>query len=332
MPSQDHENGPGPRPRPTRQGLPSGLFRAEALEYFVASRPSSGEPLRISPHWSGWAYRLLLLVAVTAAIFVSVARSGEYASGPAVIRLGGRIDVTVSTPGVVNSLDVQAGDAVQEGQALAHLEASAEAGELQRAEKEFEIQLIQCLKDPSDQVARRTLPTLRSQRDYARARLDARTLRAQRAGLVNAIHVKRGQNVVPGETVFSMTAGIGPARVIAMLPGRYRPQLRPGMNLQFEMSGYEQVRRDALIEVVGEEVIGPQAARRLLGPDISDAVVLSGPVVVVQARLPSSQFSADGQVLHLHDGMFGSGEVRVRSESVLLALVPGLKRSRGPGG
>jgi hypothetical protein len=54
-------------------------------------------------------------------------------------------------------------------------------------------------------------------------------------------------------------------------------------------------------------------------------VQLTGPVVRVSARLAGDTFEADGRVRRFHDGMWGRAEVRVRSERVLVALVPALK-------
>jgi hypothetical protein len=48
-------------------------------------------------------------------------------------------------------------------------------------------------------------------------------------------------------------------------------------------------------------------------------------VVRVTARLSANTFEADGKVRRFHDGMWGTAEVRIRSERVLVALVPALK-------
>jgi hypothetical protein len=48
-------------------------------------------------------------------------------------------------------------------------------------------------------------------------------------------------------------------------------------------------------------------------------------VVLVTARLPAETFEADREVYRYHDGMHGTAEVRIRSERIVTALVPGLK-------
>jgi membrane fusion protein (multidrug efflux system) len=55
-------------------------------------------------------------------------------------------------------------------------------------------------------------------------------------------------------------------------------------------------------------------------------------VVRVSARLASDTFEADGRVRRYHDGMVARAEVRIRSERVLVALIPSLKAVFEPRG
>lgn len=110
----------------------------------------------------------------------------------------------------------------------------------------------------------------------------------------------------------------------ALLPGQHRPLLRVGMPLSLKLPGYDPSPQRLTITAVGETVVGPEEAWRLLGPEVAGAVPLSGPVVLVQARLPGSVFEAGGKRYRLYDGLWGTAEVRLRSEPMLPALVPGL--------
>jgi hypothetical protein len=47
--------------------------------------------------------------------------------------------------------------------------------------------------------------------------------------------------------------------------------------------------------------------------------------MIVQAYVPARTFHAEGHWHNYHDGMHGTAEVRVRSERIVFALVPGLK-------
>ena len=52
---------------------------------------------------------------------------------------------------------------------------------------------------------------------------------------------------------------------------------------------------------------------------------MTGPVVLVKARLPSPTFEAEKKIYRYHNGMQGTAEIRVRSERLLWVLVPSLK-------
>jgi membrane fusion protein (multidrug efflux system) len=113
--------------------------------------------------------------------------------------------------------------------------------------------------------------------------------------------------------------------VVALLPGHDRPLLRPGAPLRLRLEGYPDGSLVLPIDEIGDQVIGPSEVRRYLGDTIADAVPVQGPVVIVRGRLPGPNFQADGRTFHLHDGMPGEAESRVRLESIVLIAVPGLK-------
>jgi hypothetical protein len=101
--------------------------------------------------------------------------------------------------------------------------------------------------------------------------------------------------------------------------------VRSGQKLRLEISGFRYAYRELTVEAIGDEVVGPEEARRYLGPEVADSVQLGGPVVLVRAKLPARTFNSEGRVFSYHDGMHGTAEVRVRTEPILLTLVPGLK-------
>ena len=92
-----------------------------------------------------------------------------------------------------------------------------------------------------------------------------------------------------------------------------------------ELTGFRYAYQRLTITAVGNEVIGPNEVRRFLGQDVADAVTLQGSHVIVQAHVPARTFHAEGRWHNYHDGMHGTAEVRVRSERIVFALVPGLK-------
>ena len=108
------------------------------------------------------------------------------------------------------------------------------------------------------------------------------------------------------------------------MPGSYRPALKPGMAVRFEVAGYRYAYQHVTVDSVGDEVVGPAEAQRYLGTAQADSVALPGPVVVVKARLPRT-FEAEGGTFRYHPGMQGKAEIRVSSEPILLVLVLALK-------
>ncbi|HEY9422890.1 MAG TPA: hemolysin D, partial [Thermoanaerobaculia bacterium] len=136
--------------------------------------------------------------------------------------------------------------------------------------------------------------------------------------------VRPGQHITPGQVLLSLARGEGRPELTAYLPGEYRPMLKPGMPLRLELRGYRYAYQHLTVTSVDDEVMGPAEAQRSMG-QIADAVELGGPVVRVTARLAADTFEADDKVRRYHDGMIGQAEVSVRSERVLVALIPALK-------
>lgn len=308
----------------------AGVFRAEALEYRARGR-AEGRVLRFDPAWTGQTYWLLVAAGLAAALWALLGRVDEYAVGSAVVRMEGRVDVTSPVAGTVDTVAVVPGQRVAAGDVLAALHDAREVAELARIEAEFEEQLVRLLHAPGDVDVRSALVPLRAQRDLARARVEERRVRAPRAGVVGDVRVRPGQQVQPGDLVATLAGPDARFRVVALLPGQYRPLLRRGMPLRLEVQGYALAWQEVVIDALGDEVIGPVEARRYLGP-VADTLAPSGPVVLVEARLPGRRFVAGGRTLAYHEGMAARAEVSVRSESILAMLVPGLRNALGDHG
>jgi hypothetical protein len=134
--------------------------------------------------------------------------------------------------------------------------------------------------------------------------------------------------VEPLEEVAITRKGARP-ELLAFLPGHHLPSLLPGMTLRLELDGWPQTYQEATVETVGKSVLGPAEARRLLGPALGDSLPLTGPVVLLRARLPTEGFRAERRTLDYHDGMVGRVEVRLESERLLFLLVPALRGAPG---
>ena len=312
------------------QGRADDIFRAEALRYHV--EPSgSGAVLRISPRWVSWTYWLLALILVASTVFAIAGTVDEYATGPAVVRIDGRIDITARAAGTVAEVRATPGQRVHAGDVLVAFDPAPEDAALARVAQEFDLQLVKLLRDPADQVARAALTSLRAQRELARAHVAERSVRAPRDGVVSDVRIHPGQHLAPGDRILTLVGEGARYSVVAMLPGHTRPLLRHGLPLRLELAGFRYAYQDLAIDAIGDEVVGPAEVRRFLGPDLADTVTLDGPVVLVTARLPGSMFSARGQTFRYYDGMPAQTEARTRRESVLLTLVPGLRYVFGGG-
>lgn len=301
----------------------SSPFRQEALDYH-ARQHHEGALLRLSPSWSRWSYWLLVATVLAAAVYGAVGRVDEYASGPAVVRVEGRVDLTAQLEGTVAAVQVQPGQRVAEGQPLVRFFMAEEEAERARLQKELDLQLLKLLRDPNDASARQALSSLRAQRDQATARLEQRVVRAPRAGIVSDVHIRPGQRLAAGERIVTILPEDARLSLVALLPGRYRPMLRPGLPMRFELVGYRYEYRQVAIDSIGDEIVGPAEAKRYLGPGVADSVAVDGPVVLVRAALPAARFSSNGRWYHYFDGLHAQVDARVRSEPILFALVPAL--------
>ncbi|AKQ65939.1 hypothetical protein A176_002851 [Myxococcus hansupus] len=306
------------------EGKPS-IFRKEAIDHYQRAVRVEGELLELSPEWTRWGYVMLVALVVLALFYSIVGTLFEYASGPALVRVEGRTDLTAPSAGVVSAVLVHPGQRVEEGQALVTFDANEERTALSRIQQEFDLQLVRYLRNPSDTAARQALTSLRAERESASARLELRSIRAPFTGVVGDVRIQPSQYLTPGALVMSMMADEAPAYLLAFLPGRYRPFLHPGMSLRAELDGFQYDYHELLIDSVGDQIIGPGEFKRFLGPDLSDTLELTGPIVLVRARLPSSSFVHGGRQFAYFDGMPARVEARVRSESILMTLIPGLR-------
>jgi multidrug efflux pump subunit AcrA (membrane-fusion protein) len=303
---------------------PLRLFRTEAVEHQRAPGVQ-GETLTLDRRATAWGFGLLCTGMAMFVFFVSVGRINEYATGPAFVQLDGRTALTASAPGLVTRVSVKPGDRVAAGDELVSFHAEEELAELQASTREFESQLAKLLLRPDDPNTREALVSLRARRELAEQHLTQRTLRAVAPGVVGDVRVREGQVVEPGMRMIDLQGTASLATVTALLPGRYRPLLRAGDILRFHVDGFHHLTHELVIDRVGEQIVGPSEAARFVGRDLADAFSISGPVVLVQARLPHRHFSMDGQRYDFANGMYGKAEAVVRNETIAFAFVPSLK-------
>jgi len=300
------------------------LFREEAIAH-QRGRGLQAEVLALDERATGWDFRLLCAGLLVLIGFLSLGRLNEYASGPAFVQLDGRTTLAASAAGVVSKVEVKPGDRVEAGDVLVRFHAAEEVAELQTASKEFDSQLSKLLLRPADAATREALVALRARRELAQEHLQQRTLRAPRRGVVGDVSVRNAQLVEPGARVLDIQSGARAATIIALLPGRYRPLLHAGDKLRFQVDGFQQRAQELALSRVGDQIIGPGEAQRYLGRDLADSFQISGPVVLVEAKLPQTWFEVDHRHYDYASGMPGKVDAVVREEPIACALIPGLK-------
>jgi membrane fusion protein (multidrug efflux system) len=282
--------------------------------------------IRVSPAWTKAMYISLVAMLGIGVIAAATGEITQYSTGPAVVRQHGRADVAAAAAGAIASIDVEPGERVRKHQILVRLGDVTERAGFESTRDDFHSQLRNRLLDPTDEATAQQVRTLKRQLEAAEAALEGRVIRAPHDGVVTDIGVAAGQHVAPGDAVMAVVdhdaAGL---ELIAFLPGGDRPQIQPGMSMRLELQGFDYAWQDVIVGSISEGVIGPNEAKRILGPQLGDTLPIGGGVVMVRATLPSTTFESDGVVYPYHDGMGGVAEVRLRDETIFEMVIPGLK-------
>lgn len=301
-----------------------GIFRKEALDALQSS-DQEGALLKLVPGWSRYAYWFILVLVVAGIAYSAAASINEYASGPAVVRVDKRLDLTTATGGVVSRVDVQAGARVRAGQVLVRFQTTQETAELERINREIQLQTLRYLRDPGDESAKAALAGLRAAQEQAEAHLKERSVLAPRAGVVTNLRTRPGQMLGPGDVVATLVDEKSAFTIVALVPGQFRPMLKRGLKLRLALEGFPYTYKDVPIDDISNEVIGPNEVRRYLGNELADTVPVQGSLVLVRARLPDASFKFEGKAFHYYDGIPGHVDIRVRSLRLLVMMFPVFK-------
>ncbi len=303
-----------------------GIYREEALEGLVAAEEDFGVLLDRHPGSALYPYLLVIAVVLTAGLFFALVDVREYASGPAFIVSAAHHDVAATRGGVVGSLLVAPGDAVEPGQLLATYSARAERAELVRAQAELDRALVARLRTPSDHALALTVAQAHADRQRAAARVEEASLRASVGGRVGDVRIEPGRAVQAGQVVLTIADQQEHQTVVrALVPGRHRPTLEVGQPFTLDLNGFANASQRLTVTAISEEVLGIGEIQRVVGPKIADALAIQGPVIIVEARLDAPHIEADGRTWTLHEGMIGHADVAVRSKSIAYLLFPGLE-------
>jgi hypothetical protein len=75
--------------------------------------------------------------------------------------------------------------------------------------------------------------------------------------------------------------------------------------------------------------VGPNEVRRALGASVADTFTTDGASVLVEGHLAEREFVVHGRRLTYFDGMQGTAEVAVRSQRIIVTLIPALEALLG---
>ncbi|HEX7842801.1 MAG TPA: HlyD family efflux transporter periplasmic adaptor subunit, partial [Kofleriaceae bacterium] len=306
------------------------LYRGEALEAH-RSRGQEGQLVQLSPAWVKRAYPILiltLLVGIGFAVFVKVP---TYSTGTAVVVFEGSTSVTATASGTVDKVFVKENEAVKKGDPLVRLNSPEEAAALTQTETEWRDMQVQFLFDQSDEQVKKQLAQAATNRDHALARVEARTIRAPRDGVVTNLHVKEGVAVQLGGYVMQITDENSEIEVLAFLPSKDSPRIREKMDLQLELDGYTKARVIGAITHVQPDAVSGTEAAKLGGDMLVESIARelqagTGTWITARAHLPSRTFKAEHNTYHYHHGMHAKVEVKIQSKPFLVTLVPGLQK------
>lgn len=110
--------------------------------------------------------------------------------------------------------------------------------------------------------------------------------------------------------------------LIALVPASYRPRLAPGMNMRVRLDPDGELGESVPIEAVGPVLSNSAAIASYVGGGVD----VTAPAVVVRSHLPPSYRAYEAEGVGRRAGRV---DIKVGSESVLVTLVPALKRLRG---
>jgi membrane fusion protein (multidrug efflux system) len=305
------------------------LYRGEALEAH-RKRGQEGVLVQLSPNWVKRAYPFLVFTIIVAVIFAVFIRVPTYSSGWAVIMFEGSTSVTATMGGLIEKVLVKANEEVKKGDPLVQLSSPEEAAQLAAAETEWRDTKIQFLFDQSDEQIRKSLMSAATARDHARARVDARTIRAPRDGVVTNLHAKEGVAIQPGGYMMQITDENSEIEVLSFLPGKDGPRIRDTMGVKLLLDGYTKAPVTGKITQIQPNAISAPEAAKLGGEMLAETIAADlkagGTWITVRARLPSRTFKAEHNTYHYHHGMHAKAEVRIQSKPFVVTLLPALEK------
>ncbi|MBN8232418.1 HlyD family efflux transporter periplasmic adaptor subunit [Corallococcus macrosporus] len=140
------------------------------------------------------------------------------------------------------------------------------------------------------------------------------------SAMVGRLSVTKGARVTAGQPVAALLNQDTLPSLHAVFPGEYRPELAPGMTLEYQLSGMP-----VPFEAVIEKVETPEASLQYAKAQLPGSDAFEQGAVLVQAHVPSRNYERDGKQRVYKDGMKGRARVKLGTQRLIVAWFPGLR-------
>lgn len=208
------------------------IFRESALQAHSHAGEDEGAPLRMSPRWSGWVYRVLFLATVAAGLGAWFLTVPERATGRAIVQVAGYRQARAPEGGEVAEVVARPGERVSAGDLLLRISTATSGGQA---------------SEPA-------------------------AVRAPFDGLVIAVGAAPGEVVAPGAPLVALQPDDGRPRAVALLPARQRARLEPGLPVDIDLPGFGRLPGRYRLTTVADAAVDRREAARSLGvtgPDVA---------------------------------------------------------------
>ncbi|WAS89437.1 MULTISPECIES: acetyl-CoA carboxylase biotin carboxyl carrier protein subunit [unclassified Corallococcus] len=137
--------------------------------------------------------------------------------------------------------------------------------------------------------------------------------------LVGRVAVTKGAQMEAGQPVAALLNRRVLPSLHVLFTEDYRPELAPGMTLEFQMPDMPQP-----LEAVIEQVEGPEASLQFAKAQRRAGAYPDG-AVLVRARVPSRTYERDGKKRVFIDGEWGRATVKLGTQRLLVSWFPRLR-------
>jgi len=190
-------------------------------------------------------------------------------------------------------------------------------------------QLAQHLFDLTDAEPKKALQRAELELKAARDKLAQRNIIAPRDGTVSDIRVIEGRALQMGEPVLTISGEDERPTVKIALPSKDVAKLKPGMEMQVELTGISKGRETADIVDVKQEAVSINDFARVVGPQLGDALKapeMGGSFTIVTAAFRNKTYKTDHSEHFFRAGMLVTGEVKLTSKPFLATLIPSFEK------